>query len=69
MRTPWTPVRLHSTRDAISHWEVDALSNESILAMSTSERCSLLRRTAGGSVIVVEVDVDVWGAGTRNLQI
>jgi len=37
--------------------------------MSTSERCSLLRRTAGGSVIVVEVDVDIWDGGTRNLQI
>ena len=44
----------------ISHWEVDALSNIRILAMSTSERCSLLHHTAGGSVIVVEIDVDIW---------
>ena len=69
MRTPWTPVRLHSTRDAISHWEVDALSNASILAMSISERCSLRRCLAGGSIIVMEINVDVWVGGTDNFEI
>jgi len=56
---PWTPVRLHLTRDAISHWKVDALSNASILAMSILERCSPLRDLAGGSIIVVEINIDV----------
>jgi len=57
------------TRDAISRWEVDALSNASILAMSISDRCSPLHRSAGGSIIVVEINVDVWVGGTRNFEI
>ena len=58
------PVRLHLISDAISHWEVDALSNASILAMSTLDRCSPLHRRARGSVMVVGCDGD-GGVGER----
>jgi hypothetical protein len=44
------------------------LSSASILAMSTSDRCSPLCRMTGDSVIVVEINVGYWGVGTRNFK-
>ena len=64
VRTRWMPVRLHLTSDAISRWEVDALSNASIFTMSMSDKCSPLRRRPRGSVMVVGCDGD-GGVGER----
>jgi hypothetical protein len=67
-RMYWTPERLHLTRDTIFHWEVDALSSVSILAMSTSERCSPMWCAAGDSVIVVEITVECCSVRTHNFK-
>jgi len=71
------PVQLHLISDTISRWEVDALSNVSILAMSTSDRCSPLRRRDTGSVMVVGCDgdggvgerviIEIWSGGRNHM--
>jgi hypothetical protein len=65
----WTPAWLHLIRDPIFRWQVNTLSSVSILVMSISDRCSLLRRIAGDSVIVVEIVVQCYGVGMRNFKV
>lgn len=49
----WTAARLHLTKDAIFHWEVETLSRASILAMSISDGWFPLHRAVKKSVIGV----------------